>query len=294
MFSYKKTILFLVIPAFLLAAFIFFYLFPAFRGQIAVKPDFYLGPVRLHFYSLTFLLAVVAAYFFLRRYGPNFGLDESAVEDLLLYNLLAGFAGARIHHVFSLWSYYSAEPLAILEIWEGGLGIFGGVAGGAAATFLYCRYKKISFLRLADLLAPALILGQAIGRWGNFFNQEAYGLPTTLPWKMFVEPVNRAEEFLGWAYFHPLFLYESLWNLLVFFILLRLFRTKTDFARGKILAGYLILYSVGRFGLENLRADPTLLFGHPANQILAVIFIALGAAILIIGSRVATLPGRGL
>ena len=164
------------------------------------------------------------------------------IINLVFYLLIFGLLGARLFYVLLFPNYFFSHPLEILKIWQGGLGIFGAVFTGLLVIFFYARRHNLSYLCLLDLFAPALILGQAIGRWGNYFNQELYGLPTNLPWGI---PI-------GNLYVHPCFLYESFWDLGVFLILLFLYKKKIP---GLVFSFYLILYPLGRFFIEFLRVD---------------------------------------
>lgn len=249
-----------------------------FSRRIAIPSQITAGPVTIHFYSLILAIAVIAAFLLAGSRRQEAGIEERDLENIFLAALVSGMAGARIHHVLSQWSYYAASPLEIFKLWHGGLGIYGGIAAGGLAVFAYAKARRINFLALADLLAPSLALAQAIGRWGNFFNQEAYGLPTSLPWKMYIDVQHRIAGYAEYAYFHPLFLYESLWNLLVVFVLLRASRKKR---KGEIFAWYLILYSLGRFWIEPLRADISLIGAVPLNQVLALAASCAGAGILL-------------
>jgi len=277
---FKKKNLFWGLFVILLVVFVFFYLIPAFRGETAVFSSFDIGGFQLRIYSLALLLAVLAGYLAGRKYFGAGILKPSEWENLILLDLLAGILGARIHHVLSDWSYYSQRPLEIFLTWRGGLGFFGGLIGAALATYWYSRRKKIGFFELADRLSLALPLAHAIGRWGNFFNQEAYGLPTSLPWRMYVAPEYRLDNYSQFDFFHPVFLYESLWNLLVFFLLLQF--AKWGYLRnpGKIFGWYLVFYAVGRFFIEGLRADVSLFFGLPLNRILSFAAAVFGAFLL--------------
>ena len=155
---------------------------------------------------------------------------------------------------------------SFLAVWEGGIAIHGGLIGGLISIIYFCKSKKIDFKTFIDILIPSIILGQSIGRWGNFFNNEAFGVPTNLPWKLFIPIQNRPLEFLNYEFFHPTFLYESLWNLLIFIVLIITFnkQNKTDFFRpGFISCLYLISYSFGRFWIEGLRTDPLCIGGLP-------------------------------
>jgi phosphatidylglycerol:prolipoprotein diacylglycerol transferase len=190
--------------------------------------------------------------------------------------------------------YYLTHPLDALAIWRGGLGIPGAVAGGVLAIFWYTRRNKLSFVSWLDVTAPALALGQAIGRWGNFINQELYGSPTNLPWAIYIAPENRLTGFQQYAYYHPLFLYESLWNLLNLGVLLYL----TERQRGRLRAGdlflvYLIIYPVGRFFLEFLRLDPSPVAGIDINQALMAV-VALASAGLLLWRHWTARSSRGV
>jgi phosphatidylglycerol---prolipoprotein diacylglyceryl transferase len=169
-------------------------------------------------------------------------------------------------------------------VWEGGIAIHGAIIGGTIATIIFARLKRISVWQLLDLVAPSLILGQAIGRWGNFFNSEAFGKPTNLPWKLFIAPQYRPLELIDQEFFHPTFLYESLWNLGIFALLLWLFfwglgRTN-QLKTGTIAAVYLIGYSLGRVWIEWLRTDSLMIGPLKMAQIVSLCAIALGLLIL--------------
>jgi phosphatidylglycerol:prolipoprotein diacylglycerol transferase len=255
------------------------FVLPAFRGTTAIRADYFIGPVRLHMYSLTFFLALLTGYLLALRSAPLFGLSRAWAEDLVLLNVVAGFVGARIFHVISQWSYYATRPVEIFLVWHGGLAIYGGMVFGLAATLIYCRVKKIDFFRPTDLLALSLSAGLAIGRWGNFFNQEAYGYPTALPWKMYVATEKRLTEYLGNSFFHPVFLYESLWMLLVFWFLLSI--AKRVQKPGVLFGWFTVLYGSGRFVLESFRSDAIYYGGFRINQIWSLAFAFFGAALLI-------------
>ncbi|NMB60683.1 MAG: prolipoprotein diacylglyceryl transferase, partial [Chloroflexi bacterium] len=169
------------------------------------------------------------------------------------------------------WSsnYYFSHPLDALAIWNGGLCIPGAIMGGALALYLYCRKTKVNFGTFVDILAPGLALGQAIGRWGNFVNQELYGAPSTLPWAITIDPAYRLSQYQDVATYHPLFLYESIWNLLNMGLLLWLCKKFSEILKpGDIMLTYLIVYPLGRFMLEFLRLDPSPVAGLNINQTL--------------------------
>jgi len=202
--------------------------------------------------------------------------------------LIVGIIGARLYHVFSSpaggpvgWEYYRQNPLEIIAFWRGGLqgfGIFGAVAGGFLGMWLYCRLARLDLLRWLDYAAPGLILAQAIGRWGNYFNQELYGPPTNLPWAVYIEPAYRLAGLEQYETFHPVFVYESLANLVVFGVLVGLsLRARRRLRDGDIFFAYLIGYGIVRFGLEFLRPDAWRLGAIAAAQVMALIGIAIGA-----------------
>jgi len=235
--------------------------------------SFNIGPLTLHWYGLFIALGIISAiiYAFLeaRRRGEN--LDH--VINMALIVVPMGIIGARLYHVIDEWSYYSQH---LLEIFGGrGLGIFGAVIGGAVGVLIYCAWKKLPPLRWMDIIVPGLILAQAIGRWGNYFNQELYGYPTTLPWAIHIDPPNRLPGYEAYAYFHPLFLYESLWNLIGFAILVFINRKYGHkLLDGELTLGYVMYYSVGRFILEGLKIDVWTLAGIPtARWITAIAFV---------------------
>jgi len=216
--------------------------------------------------------------------------------DIMPWALLGGVLGARLWHIIlppaSMINqgittlYYLTHPLDALSIWKGGLGIPGAVIGGFIAVWLYCRSKQVPIGFWADAIAPGLALAQAIGRWGNFFNQELYGAPTDLPWKLFIAPQYRLSEYLDTAYYHPLFLYEFLWNLANMGLLLWLGRRFADKLKTwDIFFVYLVFYGVGRFLLEFLRLDPAPLSSINANQTFMAITVVGGVIGLLINRR---------
>ncbi len=234
--------------------------------------------------------ALVAAYLATRE-ARRRGQDSDLVWDGLIWLLIGGIIGARLWHVFTptpslvqegktTW-FYLTHPLDLIWTREGGLGIPGAVIGGGLALFFFTRRHKLNFGLWADIAAPALALGQAIGRWGNYVNQEVYGLPTNLPWKIYISPLYRIPKYADQAYYHPLFLYESLWNLANMFFLLWLARRFVDRLKtGDLFLIYLIVYPVGRFFLEFLRVDSALVGGININQTIAAVVALLSSAAL--------------
>ena len=228
---------------------------------------FQLGPFSLRWYGLLIAVAVLLGLLLATRLGKQRGIDPALIADLLPILVLAAVIGARLYYVTFEWRQYQLNWLDALAIWRGGIAIHGALIGGTLAVILYSRWRRIAFWNLLDVLLPSVALGQAIGRWGNFFNSEAFGLPTDLPWKLTIPYANRPVEFLDQSTFHPTFLYESLWNLGVLVVLLVLFergvRGKINLPVGAISCFYLVAYSLGRFWIEGLRIDPLCLMGTP-------------------------------
>jgi phosphatidylglycerol---prolipoprotein diacylglyceryl transferase len=256
--------------------------------------SFNIGPLTIHFYGILIMVGVAAGAWLAQKEANRRGQNGSFVWDMLIWVLIAGISGARLWHILTpmpslqaqgiTTDYYLTHPLAAIAIWNGGLGIPGAVAGGVLALWLFSRRHKLSFLVWLDVLAPAIALGQAIGRWGNFLNQELYGAPTKLPWAIYIDPQHRLPGFENQAYYHPTFLYESIWNLGNMALLLWISRRFGDRLRtGDVFLVYLIVYPFGRFWLEFLRLDSSQLAGINANQALMVVVMI--AAALILGWR---------
>jgi phosphatidylglycerol:prolipoprotein diacylglycerol transferase len=249
---------------------------------------FQLGPFSLRWYGLLIAIAVLAGLALATRLGRARGIDPALIADLLPLLVLGAVIGARIYYVVLEWRQYAANPLEALAIWRGGIAIHGALLGGVITTIAYCRWRRQPFWPLLDVLMPAVALGQAIGRWGNFFNSEAFGLPTELPWKLMIPAANRPSEFLDRLYFHPTFLYESIWNVGVCVLLLVLFRLagrgRIKLPAGALSCVYLMAYSAGRVWIEGLRIDPLCLLGQPPfceggirmAQLVSLLLIALG------------------
>jgi phosphatidylglycerol:prolipoprotein diacylglycerol transferase len=228
-------------------------------GPIVVK----LGPIVIRWYGLLIAWAVLlgvslSQYLAKRRY-----VNPDLISDLSIWLVIGAIPAARLYYVLFEWSEYSQHPERIIAIWQGGIAIHGAIIGGIIAALIFARLNKISFWQLTDLVAPSLILGQAIGRWGNFFNSEAFGSPTDLPWKLYIPPDHRPVDLVNFEYFHPTFLYESLWNLMVFALLLTLFfralSKQSSLKVGTLFLVYGIAYSLGRFWIEGLRTDSLML-----------------------------------
>lgn len=231
-----------------------------------------------------------------RRWNPEH------VWNALIWILILGLIGARLYHVLTpspsmaaLGIYspldYFRDPIQLINFRGGGLGIFGGLIGGLLGLVIYTRRARIPFLGWADLAVVGLALGQAVGRWGNFFNQELYGRPTNLPWAVYIDPIYRLPDYVSFERFHPAFLYESLWSLATFFVLYRLTRRYSErLLPGEMMGLYLIAYAVGRSLLELVRLDSRVIpfFGVETGLAVATavsIVIALASAVMLIGRR---------
>jgi len=254
-------------------------------------PDgFYIGPIKIYFYGIIIMVGVLAAVWVSIKESERRDLDSEYVWDMVPWILILGIVGARLWHVFTPSEsmgvgpeYYFTHPLEILNTRQGGLGIPGAVIGGALALWIYTKRKGLEFLRWTDIIAPGLALAQAIGRWGNFFNQELYGPPTDLPWGIYIDPAHRLPGYEEFSKFHPMFLYESIWNLFNFFLLLFVARRyEDDLNSGDIFWIYLIVYPFGRFFLEFIRIDPSFVGGVNANQVSMAVVAVFGTAMLLV------------
>lgn len=235
-----------------------------------------IGPFAIRWYGFLIAIAIVLGLQ-LSQYLAKFRqLKPEIIADLTIWLVIGAIPFARLYYVLFQWQYYSQNLDQVLAIWQGGIAIHGAILGGILAAIIFGYLNKISFWQLADLVAPALILGQAIGRWGNFFNSEAFGDPTNLPWKLFIPPAQRPSIYINSAYFHPTFLYESLWNVMVFGILLTLFFRYPRAKRGTIFLVYALAYSLGRLWIEGLRTDSLMLGPLRIAQVVSLIGISLG------------------
>lgn len=239
-----------------------------------------LGPFTVNWYGILITLAVIAAIALATIEAKRRGEVTGHVLNMALLVVPLGIIGARLYHVIDKWDFYHQNPALILG--GAGLGIFGAVIGGAVGLFIYTTWKKLSTLRWMDIVAPGLILAQAIGRWGNFFNQELYGYPTDLPWAIYIDLAHRLPGYEAFSYFHPLFLYESLWNFLGGFLLLFLGRKlRQRLLDGDIFFSYIIYYGLGRFFLEGLKIDVWTLAGIPTARWISGIAIIVTIVVMV-------------
>lgn len=218
---------------------------------------FTLGPLTVHWYGIILGLGALAGLLLAIQEGKRFGISPDFFLDLLLYGVPSAIIGARLYYVIFKWDYYREHPGEIIQIWNGGIAIYGALIGAIICGYIYIRAKGYSFLRIADICAPSLLVGQMIGRWGNFMNQEAYGGPTTesfLRDTLNLPGFIARQMFIAGEYRHPTFLYESMWSLLGL-ILLFIIRRTNWLKTGEVFCLYFIWYSIGRFYIEALRTD---------------------------------------
>lgn len=244
-----------------------------------------IGPLTLRWYGLLIASAVLIGVALSQYLAKKRGIDPEKVGDMVIWLVIAAIPCARLYYVLFEWQAYADRPSDIFALWKGGIAIHGAVLGGTLAAWLFSRINRLSFWQMADVVAPSLILGQAIGRWGNFFNSEAFGSPTDLPWKLFIPLANRPANYREFEYFHPTFLYETLWNLGVFGLLLGLFfwglKRPHRLRAGTLFLVYMIAYSCGRLWIEGLRTD-SLMFGPlRMAQVVSLVGIAIGGIGLI-------------
>ena len=241
---------------------------PFFTGRIVLPQNLHIGGLRIQYYGIVLGLAALAGYWLAVKRSNEFKIDREQVDTVALVLILSGFIGARVYHVISEIPFYIDHPLMSFAIWKGGLSVFGAVLGGLIGLLIYNRYfanKPYQYLKLLDWLTPSLVLGQIIGRFGNFLNYELYGTPTNLPWKMFVPIQHRISPYELNPFFHPLFLYEAVGSIIILFLVLKL-KLKT----GQLFLLWLFVYNVLRFFLEHLRAGSIVYGGARFNAIVAL------------------------
>lgn len=219
-----------------------------------------LGPFTFRAYGLMIACGVVAAVVLAGRRFAQRGYSPDHAMGLAMWVVPAGLVGARAYHVITDWKRFRGNWGEAFEIWQGGLGILGGVIAGFVAALAYARKHDVSATVLADICVPGVVLAQAIGRWGNWFNQELIGRPSDLPWALEIEPENRPSRYTSSETFHPTFLYESLWNFGLLFLLLRIDKTRRV-KPGGLFAAYLVGYSIGRLWIEAIRIDTASIVG---------------------------------
>jgi len=216
---------------------------------------FDLGPVSVRWYGLIMAAALIIGLIFALNFSKRKQIAQEHFYNLFFLLVVFGVVGGRLAHVITDWNFYHQHLIEAFKIWQGGLAFHGVILAGLLATFFYCRRKKIYFWSITDVIVLSVPLMQAIGRWGNYFNQELFGKPTPAAWGIPIDPASRPTGFEQYSYFHPLFLYESFLDLVIFIVLLVLFR-KNKLGAGRLTLLYFMLYSLVRFSLDFLRIEP--------------------------------------
>ncbi|MDM5220555.1 prolipoprotein diacylglyceryl transferase [Peribacillus sp. NJ11] len=241
-----------------------------------------LGPIQVHWYGLIIGFGVLLGLIIALRESERRGLDKEIFTDMILFAVPIAIISARIYYVIFQWEYYSQNPGDIIKIWNGGIAIHGALIGAVLTAIVFAKVKKVSFWKLADIAAPSLLLGQAIGRWGNFMNQEAHGGEIT---RSFLENMHLPEfiinqMYINGTYYHPTFLYESIWNIVGVIILLSL--RKVNLRRGELFLTYVLWYSIGRFYIEGLRTDSLMLTESlRIAQVISIVLVAVAIALVV-------------
>jgi prolipoprotein diacylglyceryl transferase len=255
----------------------------------------HLGPLPVRAYALCIVLGILAAIWIADRRWRARGGAENEIADLAIWAVPFGLVGGRLYHVMTDWELYFGEgrnPVTALYVWRGGLGVWGSIAMGALGVVIGCRLKGIRVLPVIDAMAPGVLVAQALGRLGNWFNQELFGRPTDLPWGLEIDAAHRPAGYLDETTFHPTFLYELLWCLAAAALLVWADR-RWQLGHGRVVALYVMLYTAGRFWIETLRVDDIQLddvLGLRWGSWLSVILFVLAAAYFVVSAR--TRPGR--
>ncbi|KKR54634.1 MAG: Prolipoprotein diacylglyceryl transferase [Candidatus Curtissbacteria bacterium GW2011_GWA1_40_24] len=243
-----------------------------------------IGPLSFHLYGLIIAFAIFCGWYLAKKRAKIYRIPQKIFDDpILLIPLALSIIGARAYHVLDYWSYYSQNLIAVFYLANGGLGIWGGILGMLLGFLIVAKVKNLDFLKSLDLAAPSVILGQAIGRFGNYVNQEGFGPPTNLPWGVFIDPQNRPTQYLLYTRFHPTFFYEVFLNL-IFFILLLYLAGKLK-VKGQIFALYLVFYSVARFITEFWRIDTWVIDGIKISYLFSVCAFIFGVMLFWLQSR---------
>ncbi len=249
--------------------------FPGLGIELNPPSSFSLGPLDIHFYGVIIACGLMLAVLYGMRQSKEFGLKQDDILDGVLWIVPFAIICARLYYCIFEWEHYAAEPISILYIWEGGLAIYGGVIGAAIGIVVYCKLKKLSIGALLDLVSIGFLIGQSIGRWGNFMNREAFGAPTESFLRM-----GLCNSFTGEVeYYHPTFLYESLWNA-AGFVLLHFFSKRRQYD-GQVALGYAAWYGLGRAMIEGLRMDSLYIGPFRVSQLLAAVSCVGAVAVLV-------------
>jgi len=278
----KKALRWLILAIILIAVILalVFILKPYFAGEKTVHPEvFRIGNFSIRWYGLLIALSFIPGIYVAYRMAQNWSINPDHVFNLAIICAPLGLIFARLFYCALNWQYYSRYPAQILYLWQGGLSVYGVIFGGILGALIYSFAGKINLLRLMDMGAVPLVLGQAIGRWGNFFNQELFGYPTNLPWKLYIAPEYRPQQYMAYNYFHPTFLYESIYNFILFAVLLSISRKK-DIKPGVVVSLYLIGYGAFRFFLEFVRIEPSAVWFMSWGQVASLATVVVGTLML--------------
>src|SRR5438128_54911 len=253
---------------------------------------FQLGPIVIRWYGILMATAIVVGLWLGHRRARREGLPDDDIISVGQWAILAGLVGARLYEVVFNWDYYGRYPSKIIAVWEGGLAMHGGLIVGPLVGVWLAHRWNVPILRGLDVVGPYMVLGQAIGRWGNFFNEEAFGRPTDLPWKLYISPAHRPPGYATAELFHPTFLYESLWDLGLFVLLVSWLRPRFRSRPGVLFFSYIGLYSVGRFAIEALRLDSFWVGEFRVAQLASLVGMAFAAGGLLWVSRRDPVEGK--
>jgi len=251
---------------------------------------FQLGPIVIRWYGILMATAIVVGLWVGYRQAKREGLPADDIISVGQWAILVGLLGARLYEVVFNWDYYGRFPWKIIAVWEGGLAMHGGLIVGPLFGVWLAKRKRLPILRGLDVVGPSMVLGQAIGRWGNFFNEEAFGRPTDLPWKLYISPDHRPLGYGQFEYFHPAFLYESLWDFAVFLMLIAWLRPRLRAYPGALFFAYIGLYSMGRFAIEAIRLDSFWVGPFRVPQLASVVGIIVAVVGMVWAKRRAAAP----
>lgn len=242
---------------------------------------FNLGPLSVRWYGIIIAVGILLGYFVAQRALVKAGLHKDTLVDIIFYSALFGFIAARIYFVIFQWPYYAENPSEIIKIWHGGIAIHGGLIGGFIAGVIVCKVKNLNPFQIGDIVAPSIILAQGIGRWGNFMNHEAHGGPVS---RAFLEQLHLPNfiienMYINGQYFHPTFLYESIWDVAGFIILVNI---RKHLKLGETFFLYLTWYSIGRFFIEGLRTDSLMLTSNiRVAQLVSILLILISISLIV-------------
>ncbi|XQE49321.1 prolipoprotein diacylglyceryl transferase [Staphylococcus aureus] len=242
---------------------------------------FNLGPLSVRWYGIIIAVGILLGYFVAQRALVKAGLHKDTLVDIIFYSALFGFIAARIYFVIFQWPYYAENPSEIIKIWHGGIAIHGGLIGGFLAGVIVCKVKNLNPFQIGDIVAPSIILAQGIGRWGNFMNHEAHGEPVS---RAFLEQLHLPNfiienMYINGQYYHPTFLYESIWDVAGFIILVNI---RKHLKLGETFFLYLTWYSIGRFFIEGLRTDSLMLTSNiRVAQLVSILLILISISLIV-------------